>query len=122
MDMNNPNMTPQPQAEDAITAENKAYVALSWIPIISWIMYLVKKEDKAVVRAANQGLIGLIAIVAISIFSAIFSNFGAFGSICCILFNLCDTVVGIFCLVGLIKACMGEHWEMPLLGSIKIFK
>ena len=108
--------------EPIITDENKVVCALSYIPILSWIMYLTKKDDKAVVRAANQGLILLIGIVAISILTAIFSFHGAIWTLMRMVLSLCNTALGVCGLIGLIKAAQKEYFEIPIIGGFKIFK
>lgn len=44
-----------------VTEENKLSVAFAWIPVLSWIIYLIKPDDEAVVKASNQGMLLLIA-------------------------------------------------------------
>lgn len=111
-------------AEDAITGENKALCILSWLPALSWIMYLVKKDDKAVVRCANQGFIALLGVIVLSLVSSLIGGLigGVIGSLISGACGICTTVIGVFCLIGFIKACQSEHWEMPIIGNIKIFK
>lgn len=68
---NNKNVNSEIQIEYAVTESNKLSVAFAWIPVISWIMYLIKPDDKAVVKASNQGMLLLITDIVIYLFRKI---------------------------------------------------
>lgn len=48
-----------------VTEENRLSVAFAWIPVLSWIIYLIKPDDEAVVKASNQGMLLLITNIII---------------------------------------------------------
>ena len=68
---NNKSVNSGIQTECAVTEENKLPVAFAWVPVVSWIMYLIKPNDKAVVKASNQGMLLLIADIVIYLFRKI---------------------------------------------------
>lgn len=103
-------------------------VALSYIPAGFWFGLLDKSKTGRF--AANQGLWALICIIAsvvgINVINAILLSIsykllfliailnGALALFC--------FAIGIFCLIGLIKAFQGETIEFPILGKNKIIK
>lgn len=109
------------EPEYKITPENKTHCALAAIPIISWLIYLINKEDKTVVAMANQGFVMLLGIIGLNVINSII---GAFTYI--FLISLCvrllTSVIGVFSVIALIKACQGEFWKVPIASEIKIFK
>lgn len=108
--------------EVVITDENKTVCALSYIPILSWIIYLVKKDDKAVVKTANQGFTLLIGIIVISVLTTISPFHGVIWVLMRMILGLCDTALGVCSLIGLIKAAQKEYFEIPLIGKFQILK
>ena len=116
-----------------VTEENKLSVAFAWIPILSWIIYLIKPNDEAVVKASNQGMLLFIANIIIYVLRKILGlailNFDASMvslTIISILNVVCLALsIGIFALsvVGLVIAlAQNRVFEIPGTQKLTIFK
>lgn len=92
------------EADNKDIQDNKVLAAISYLPAISIIVLLVKKDSKFVKFHAKQGLVLFIALI-------IFSFIPVLG-------YLLDVVVVIFVIVGLLKALAGECWKMPLVSLL----
>lgn len=116
-----------------VTEENKLSVAFAWIPILSWIIYLIKPNDEAVVKASNQGMLLFIANIIIYVLRKIlrvailsFDTSMVSITIISILNFVCLALsIGIFALsvVGLVIALSQNRvFEIPRIQKLAIFK
>lgn len=116
-----------------VTEENKLSVAFAWIPVLSWIIYLIKPNDEAVVKASNQGMLLLIANIIIYVLRKILGlailNFDismASVTIISIFNSVCYALsIGTFALsvAGLVIALSQDRvFEMPGTQKLTIFK
>lgn len=124
-------VAPAPVNEDGLSDDNKVMAAFCYVPIISWIMYLIKPEDKGVVNCANQG------------FWLLLLNIGSvvLGNLVLLLkqvmsyslwwipnlintgFDLFGFALWIFTLIGFIKVLSSkECFRIPVVGKTPIFK
>ncbi|MGN0006164.1 MAG: hypothetical protein ACI37Z_09390 [Candidatus Gastranaerophilaceae bacterium] len=124
-------VAPAPVNEDGLSDDNKVMAAFCYVPIISWIMYLIKPEDKGVVNCANQG------------FWLLLLNIGSvvLGNLVLLLkqvmsyslwwiprlintgFDLFGFALWIFALIGFIKVLSSkECFKIPVVGKTSIFK
>lgn len=116
-----------------VTEENKLSVAFAWIPVLSWIIYLIKPNDEAVVKASNQGMLLLIANIIIYVLRKILGwailNFDismASVTIISVLNSVSYTLsIGTFALsvTGLVIALSQNRvFEIPGTQKLTIFK
>lgn len=116
-----------------VTEENKLSVAFAWIPVLSWIIYLIKPNDEAVVKASNQGMLLLIANIIIYVLRKILGwailNFDismASVTIISVLNSVCYALsIGTFALsvTGLVIALSQNRvFEIPGTQKLAIFK
>lgn len=116
-----------------VTRENRILVAFAWIPVLSWIFYLIKSNDEAVVKASNQGMLLLIANIIIYVLRKILGlailNFDismASVTIISIFNSVCYALsIGTFALsvAGLVIALSQDRvFEMPGTQKLTIFK
>lgn len=116
-----------------VTKENKLSVAFAWIPVLSWIIYLIKPNDEAVVKASNQGMLLLIANIIIYVLRKILGwailNFDismASVTIISVLNSVSYTLsIGTFALsvTGLVIALSQNRvFEIPGTQKLAIFK
>lgn len=116
-----------------VTEENKLSVAFAWIPVLSWLFYLTKPNDEAVVKASNQGMLLLIANAIIYVLHKILGlailNFDismTSVTIISVLNSICYALsVGTFALsvAGLVIALSQNRvFEIPGTQKLTIFK
>lgn len=124
-------VAPAPVNEDGLSDNNKVMAAFCYVPIISWIMYLIKPEDRGVVNCANQG------------FWLLLLNIGSvvLGNLVLLLkqvlsyslwwiprlintgFDLFGFALWIFAVIGFIKVLASkECFKIPVVGKTPIFK
>lgn len=116
-----------------VTEENKLSVAFAWIPVLSWIIYLIKPDDEAVVKASNQGMLLLIANIIIYVLRKILGlailNFDismANVAIINVLNSVCYALsigTSVLSVVGLVIAVSHNRvFEIPGTQKLTIFK
>ena len=116
-----------------VTEENKLSVAFAWIPILSWIIYLIKPNDEAVVKASNQGMLLFIANIIIYVLRKILrvailsfdTSMVSITIISILNFVYLALSIGIFALsvVGLVIALSQNRvFEIPCIQKLAIFK
>ncbi|MBU0707971.1 hypothetical protein KKG41_06395 [Patescibacteria group bacterium] len=84
--------------------DDKLFGALSYLWVLSVVMYVIKKDNEYVKFHARQGLVLFIASVIIWFIP--FFNW------------LLNIVVLIIVIIGFVKAIAGERWEIPVVGPI----
>lgn len=92
--------------------ENKLIAALSYLGLLCLIPLLAKKDSKFAQEHGKQGLVLLIAwmvIWVVGIMPILGWIVGFIGSIVLLIVNL----------IALVKALMGEFWEIPVLGQYR---
>lgn len=92
--------------------ENKLIAALSYLGLLCLIPLLAKKDSKFAQEHGKQGLVLLIAwmvIWVVGIIPILGWIVGFIGSIVLLIVNL----------IALVKALMGEFWEIPVLGQYR---
>jgi uncharacterized membrane protein len=92
--------------------DNKVMAALSYIGLLVLIPLLAKKESKFAQEHAKQGLALIIAWVilwVVGIIPILGWIVGFFGSIILLILNV----------IALIKALMGQFWEIPVIGPFR---
>lgn len=116
-----------------VTEENRLSVAFAWVPVLSWIFYLIKPNDEAVVKASNQGMLLLItniiiyvlnkllglAVLNFDISMASFTIISILNSVCCVL------SIGTFSLAVagfVIALSQNRVFEIPGTQKLTIFK
>lgn len=130
-DENNPYAdegAPSPDAESSATDDVQVGAAvnespdivmcvLSYLGIFALIPYLVKKEDPFLQFHSKQGLV----LTAVAIFFMVISGLlSIIPFVVCLMMPLSFVVsIGflVLAIVGIIKACSGERWVMPVLGQ-----
>ncbi|MBU0769334.1 MAG: hypothetical protein KJ687_09610 [Proteobacteria bacterium] len=90
--------------------EGKIFAVLSYLWILCFIPLLFKKENKFALFHAKQGLVLFICEIALWIVGII----PVLGWLISIVGSL---ICGIFALIGIIQALMGNEWKMPVLGD-----
>lgn len=105
--------------------------AFSYVPIVSWIMYLIKPEDKGVVNCANQGFwllllnIGSIVLgnLVLLLKHVLSYSLWWIPNLINTGFDLFGFVLWIFAVIGFIKVLASkECFEIPVVGKTPIFK
>ena len=84
--------------------ENKIFAALSYVWIMSIVILILKRDSEFASFHAKQGLVLFI----ISIILGFIPFIGW----------ILEFAVALLVVVGIIKALMGEKWEIPLLGQL----
>ena len=124
-------VAPAPVNEDGLSDDNKIMAAFSYVPIISWIMYLIKPEDKGVVNCANQGFwlfllnIGSIVLgnLALLLKQVLPYSLWWIPNLINTGFDLFGFVLWIFATIGFIKVLASkECFKIPVVGKTPIFK
>ncbi len=88
---------------EQFSSDSKSMAALSYIPALSIVMLILKKNDQFVQFHARQGLVLSIAFLVI-----IIPVLGWFLAL----------VISIVDLIGFLKALAGERYSMPLIGPL----
>ncbi len=101
---------PKEAVKKAPTNDDSNVMALlSYISILSIVMYVVKKDDAFVVFHARQGMVlfGMsIALLFVGIIPVLGWIIGVLGWL----------FVVVMAIIGMIKAYQGEKYEMPVVG------
>lgn len=97
-------------SKDKDIEDNKILAAIGYIWILFLIPLLAKKDSKFCQFHGKQGMILFIAWIVLVIFGWV-PVIGWF------LAPILGLVLVIVSLVGIIKALMGEYWELPFLGK-----
>ena len=93
-------------------ADNKLIAAIGYIGILCLIPLLAKKDSKFAQEHGKQGLVLLIAHVVlwvVWVIPVLGWFIGFFGGIILLIINI----------IAIIKALMGEFWEIPVLGPLR---
>ncbi len=91
----------------AKTSDSNILAALSYISIVSIVMYVIKKDDAYVMFHAKQGMV-IFALSIIGTFTIPLFGLG-------FLINLLTLVLVI---VGAIKAYQGEKYKFPVISDL----
>ncbi len=93
-------------------ADNKLMAAIGYIGILCLIPLLAKKESRFAQEHGKQGLVLVLAYVALWLFTLIPILGWFLGPILVLILMIINVI-------ALIKALMGEFWEVPLLGKYR---
>jgi uncharacterized membrane protein len=92
--------------------DGKVMAILSYISLLSLIPYFTEKENKWVRFHAIQG-------VNLLIIEAIFMVIGMIGWV---IGWICNIIVLVLSIIGIVNVCNGETKELPIVGGIKFIK
>lgn len=92
-----------PEKNNQVTAEQKAWAAVSYLFILSIVALAARKKDDFIRGHANQGLFLLVL-------SLIFALVPLIGW-------LLNFLVFLAMLVGIIKSLQGQKWVLPIAGD-----
>lgn len=104
----------KPSFDPKDVQDNKVMAALSYLWILCFIPLLVKKDSKFVQEHAKQGVVLFIAWVIVTIVGTIIPFLGWM-----IILPIGNIIITVIAIVGIIKALMGEFWEIPVLGAYR---
>lgn len=92
---------------------------------ITWIGFLIAyfAGDKEGAKFhLNQALVLAIASIGLSLIAAIFGAIPFFGWIVSLAAGVCDIIVLVLMIMGIVNAANGEEKPLPIIGGIKILK
>mgnify|MGYP001610869036 CR=1 FL=1 len=104
----------QPHFDPKDVQDNKVMAAISYLWILCFIPLLVKKDSKFVQEHAKQGTVLFIAWVIVTIVGTIIPFLGWM-----IILPIGNIIITVIAIVGIIKALMGEFWEIPVIGAYR---
>ncbi len=130
-DENNPYAdegAPSPDAESSATDDVQVGAAvnespdivmgvLSYFFILALIPYLVKKEDPFLQFHSKQGLVLALAWAVVMVGSCATGWIPILGCFLGLFGLVISLGLLVLAIVGMIKACTGERWVMPLFGQ-----
>lgn len=104
---------------------------LAYFPILFWLPLVALPDSVRGKQSANQGLLLLICSAIQSglgsMIQTLMVEIGFFPvSLLCIFFKIGVSLLGliifVFTLIGLVKGCQGEFYEIPLIGKMILIK
>ena len=90
---------------------------LAYLGVLVLIPLFAAKDSKFTRYHTNQGLILFVAYLILGVLSAIFSK-----GILSAIFGICDIILFVFTIIGIIHVCKGECTELPWIGKYRILK
>jgi uncharacterized membrane protein len=103
---------------DKTVEEGKIWAFFAYWGILFLLPLLGKKDNEFAVFHGKQGMVLCIGVVIIIIATTILSLIPYIGLIFGIVGWLILIVMGVFAIIGMIKALMGDKWKMPIFGDI----
>ena len=95
--------------------DGKVMAILSYISLLSLIPYFTEKENKWVRFHAIQG-------VNLLIIEVIFMIIGRIPLLGWVIGWICNIIVLVLSIIGIVNVCNGETKELPIVGGIKFIK
>jgi len=89
-----------------LTQEQKAWGAVGYIWILSLLALSARKDDEYIRFHANQG--ALLFVISIPL---VFIPVVGW---------MINVVIGVLCIIGIIKALTGEKWPLPILSDTAV--
>lgn len=100
----------------------KATGIVSYITLIGWLIAFLAGDKEGAKFHLNQSLVLIITNIILIIVNAVLGNIPVLGVIIGIIVWICDIVLFVFWIMGLVHAIKEEEKELPLIGGIKILK
>lgn len=115
------------QYEQNDIESTKGLACLSYLGILFLIPMLVNKNSPYTKFHVNQGIVLLIAEIILGVASGLIRfALGLIPFIGGIIANLLGIVIGLVCLafiiLGIVNAAQGRAQELPVIGSIRIYR
>jgi len=103
---------------DKTIEEGKIFAFIGYWGLLFLVPLLAKKDNKFALFHAKQGMVTCIAMVIVLIVMHLFLIIPYLGAILYVIFWLVICVLGVFDIIGMIKALTGDYWKMPIFGDI----
>ena len=102
--------------------KNKVLSLFSYLGILLLIPLFAAKDSKYAKFHVNQGLWLLIAEVATSVLMAATGFIPVLGTIVAIICWVCDVVLLVYAIIGIVNAVTGKAKEVPFVGKKALIK
>jgi uncharacterized membrane protein len=96
---------------DLEVLEERFFAALSYLAFLCFVPLLLKKENRFVQFHGKQGLVLLIFEIAAGILRAIPALGDTLGTLAFVVFSILS-------MVGIVKALIGESWQIPVIQNL----
>jgi uncharacterized membrane protein len=106
-----------PEVDKSIE-EGKIFAFIGYWGLLFLVPILAKKDNKFALFHGKQGMVLTIAFIAVIILFSILSFIPYLGILFMIVEWLALIAMGVFAIIGMIKALTGAYWKMPILGDI----
>ena len=103
---------------DKTIEEGKIFAFIGYWGLLFLVPLLAKKDNKFALFHAKQGMVLCIAAVALVIIMVILGFVPILNIIVGILGWIVLLGIGVFAIIGMIKALTGDYWKMPIFGDI----
>lgn len=101
---------------------SKATGIVSYITLIGWLIAFFAGDKEGAKFHLNQSLVLWVCNFVFGVISGIAAYLGTIGAIIAVIVAICEIVLFVFWIMGLVRACKEEEKPLPIIGGIKILK
>ena len=101
---------------------SKATGIVAYITWIGWLVAFFAGDKEGGKFHLNQALVLWICNIVLGVIAGIAGYLGTIGAIISVIVGICEIVLFVFWIMGLVAACKEQEKPLPIIGGIKILK